>query len=188
MAKTERDLFPVRFILERVKNGYILTSKDENDVEEKFKKEVVPNDSIYSRVGKLLNIDSLVPETPVIFYVDQITKNVTTANISSAPSANFLMKYRYATYVKVAKKMSKDTFVLLNIKDTGMLEMYGNEAEETAKKNGITPKYDGNIAYISLQSNTEGRKTFSQYYNKLSIIDVNLVDIVQWNASHQNNK
>ena len=60
--------FPLFFTLERVENGYILTAKENTgslSQEPKFRKEVVAEDKISSRVGQLLNLEAMTKERPL---------------------------------------------------------------------------------------------------------------------------
>lgn len=185
---TEKELFPVTFVLERVKNGFVLTSKQEATSmlnAPKYEKEVVISENIYTRVGKLLNIDSLIPEHPVVYYVDSITQKSYENSLTSTVDPGIQVKLRYCQFFRVSKRIPKDTLILLNIKETKTLEMYGQDAETAAKSGNIQVKRSGSISYLILPSDSEGRKAFSRYYNKISIVDASLGEIMEWDSSHK---
>ena len=65
------------FTLERVRNGYILTTKEEtgSPKEAVYRKEVVTEDKIHSRIGQLLHLDTMTNEHPVVFHVEAVSQN-----------------------------------------------------------------------------------------------------------------
>jgi len=67
----QNKIFPLFFTLERVDNGYILTAKEETGglSEGGYRKEVVTDDKINSRIGQLLHLDTMVKEHPVVFQI-----------------------------------------------------------------------------------------------------------------------
>ena len=71
---TQNKIFPLFFTLERVDNGYILTVKEETAglSEGGYRKEVVTDDKINSRIGQLLHLDTMVKEHPVVFRVEAV--------------------------------------------------------------------------------------------------------------------
>ena len=71
---TQNKIFPLFFTLERVDNGYILTAKEETAglSEGGYRKEVVTDDKINSRIGQLLHLDTMVKEHPVVFRVEAV--------------------------------------------------------------------------------------------------------------------
>ena len=69
--------FPLFFTLERVENGYILTAKENTgslSQEPKFRKEVVAEDKISSRVGQLLNLEAMTKERPLLFHIEAVNE------------------------------------------------------------------------------------------------------------------
>ena len=73
----QNTIFPLIFTLERVRNGYILSAKEETGSaqEPAFRKEVVTDDKIHSRIGQLLHLDTMTNEHPVMFHVEAVSKN-----------------------------------------------------------------------------------------------------------------
>ena len=58
---SQNNIYPLFFILERVRNGYILTAKEETGglKEAGFRKEVVSEDKINARIGQMLHLDAI---------------------------------------------------------------------------------------------------------------------------------
>ena len=82
--------FPLFFTLERVENGYILTAKENTcslSQEPKYRKEVVADDKICSRVGQLLNLEAMNKERPLLFHVEAVNEG-TYKTDATVPSDN----------------------------------------------------------------------------------------------------
>lgn len=73
MASTN-NIYPLFFTLERVHNGYILTAKEDTGglKEAVYRKEVVMEDKINTRIGQMLHLDTMVKEHPVVFHVEAV--------------------------------------------------------------------------------------------------------------------
>ena len=56
---SQNNIYPLFFTLERVRNGYILTAKEETGglKEAEYRKEVVSEDKINARIGQMLQVD-----------------------------------------------------------------------------------------------------------------------------------
>ena len=132
---SQNNIYPLFFILERVRNGYILTAKEETGglKEAEFRKEVVSEDKINARIGQMLHLDAMVKERPVVFHVEAVGES--TYQMANERSSDELTEAKLA-YVHINSKDIKDGSILsLLIKDTDSIEVYGFEAERAAKSN-----------------------------------------------------
>lgn len=128
MASTN-NIYPLFFTLERVHNGYILTAKEETGglKETAYRKEVVMEDKINTRIGQMLHLDAMIKEHPVVFHVEAVGE--TTYDIATEHTSNDITEAKLA-YVHINSKDIKDGSVLaLLITDTNIIEVYGMEAE-----------------------------------------------------------
>ena len=129
---SQNNIYPLFFILERVRNGYILTAKEETGglKEAEFRKEVVSEDKINARIGQMLHLDAMVKERPVVFHVEAVGES--TYQMANERSSDELTEAKLA-YVHINSKDIKDGSILsLLIKDTDSIEVYGFEAERAA--------------------------------------------------------
>lgn len=134
---SQNNIYPLFFTLERVRNGYILTAKEETGglKEAEFRKEVVSEDKINARIGQMLHLDAMVKERPVVFHVEAVGES--TYQMANERSSDELTEAKLA-YVHINSKDIKDGSILsLLIKDTDSIEVYGFEAERAAKSNNI---------------------------------------------------
>lgn len=181
----QTNIFPLFFKLEKVNNGYILTSAPETDgvKDSVFVKEIVTEDKINSRIGQLLQLNTLKKEKPVMFHVEAVGE--TTYKFTEEGSAEDLMVAKLA-YIHFHQQNIKDgSTLVLNIKDTGTLEIYGLEAERAAKKNGIPLNRMRGIPLLSFPSSKEGQKSLASYVGKISLNDVTHKKIMEWYESRK---
>ena len=97
--------FPLFFTLERVENGYILTAKENTgsmSQEPKFRKEVVAEDKISSRVGQLLNLEAMTKERPLLFHVEAVNEG--TYKTESDVPADHVMEAKLA-FVHISQRI-----------------------------------------------------------------------------------
>ena len=108
--------FPLFFTLERVENGYILTAKENTgslSQEPKFRKEVVAEDKISSRVGQLLNLEAMTKERPLLFHVEAVNEG--TYKTESDVPADHVMEAKLAFVHIKSKNIPADTVLVLQV-------------------------------------------------------------------------
>ena len=145
--------FPLFFTLERVENGYILTAKENTgslSQEPKFRKEVVAEDKISSRVGQLLNLEAMTKERPLLFHVEAVNEG--TYKTESDVPADHVMEAKLAFVHIKSKNIPADTVLVLQLTDTHSIEVCGDKAEKLAKDNGISITRTGGIPVLRLQT------------------------------------
>ena len=123
--------FPLFFTLERVENGYILTAKENTgslSQEPKFRKEVVAEDKISSRVGQLLNLEAMTKERPLLFHVEAVNEG--TYKTESDVPADHVMEAKLAFVHIKSKNIPADTVLVLQLTDTHSIEVCGREVSE----------------------------------------------------------
>ena len=182
---SQSNSFPLYFTLERVDNGYILTAKEESGSltqEAVFRKEVVTEDKIHSRIGQLLHPDALNKEFPVVFRIEAAGLNTYKTDVE-APTDNLMeAKVAYAHFVP--KNISNDTVVALVIEDTQTVEVYGLDAENIAKRNNIKVIRSGGIPLLRFPYSKDGQKHLASMCAKISIHNVTHREVLQWYAEH----
>lgn len=183
---TSNTLFPMLFTLEHVENGYILTAKEESaglSQEATYKKEVVAEDKINSRIGQLLHLDAMVKERPVVFHVEAVNKGTYDMGEKVLPDDNMEAKLAYVHFK--SKDTDSEGIVVLLIKDTQCLEVYGADAEKLAKQNNLKLLRAGGIPFLRFPNTKEGNKLFYSYCPKLRLMEVTLAAIQEWYDSHR---
>ena len=122
---SQNNIYPLFFILERVRNGYILTAKEETGglKEAEFRKEVVSEDKINARIGQMLHLAAMAKEHPVVFHVEAVGES--TYQMANERSSDELTEAKLA-YVHINSKDIKDGSIMsiLN-KDTDSIVVYG---------------------------------------------------------------
>lgn len=177
--------FPLFFKLERVNNGYILTAKEETGgvKDGAFVKEVVAEDKIASRIGQLLKLDTLVKEHPVMFHVEAAGEN--TYHLTDAATDSKLAEAKLA-YVHFHSQNLKDgSSLVLKVKDSETLEIYGMIAEKTAKNNNIPLNRMCGIPLLTFPNSKEGQKSVASYVGKISLNEVTHEKILDWYNRHK---
>ncbi|MEL4865082.1 MULTISPECIES: hypothetical protein [Bacteroides] len=179
-------LFPLLFTLERVENGYILTSKEEGGSltkEAEFRKEVVIEDKINARIGQLLHLDKMNKEQPVVFYVEHVNENTYKSETEVEPDATMDAKLHFIHFNAPKKN---DGTLVLHIKDTNQLEIYGAEAEAIAKANNLALLRSVKTPYLRFAASVEGKKALAAYCNgRLSLMEVTTSQISKWYSEHK---
>lgn len=181
----QNNIFPIFFTLERVHNGYILTAKEETGgvKEAAFRKEVVAEDKINSRIGQMLHLDAMVKERPVVFHVEAVGE--TTYQVDSSFQPDELTEAKLA-YVHINSKNCVDGSVMsLLIKDTNNIEVYGIEAERVAKINNLPLSRDGGVPILRFPNTKEGKKSLSSYFGRTILTETSNKEIINWYSSHR---
>lgn len=181
----QNNIFPLFFTLERVHNGYILTAKEETGgvKDATYRKEVVAEDKINTRIGQLLHLDAMVKERPVVFHVEAVGES--TYQLESSLPADELMEAKLA-YVHIGSKNCADGSVMsLLVKDTNTIEVYGMEAERVAKINNLPLSRAGGIPMLSFPNTKEGKKSLSSFFGRTLLTEASNKEIMNWYVNHK---
>lgn len=178
--------FPLFFTLERVENGYILTAKENTgslSQEPKFRKEVVAEDKISSRVGQLLNLEAMTKERPLLFHVEAVNEG--TYKTESDVPADHVMEAKLAFVHIKSKNIPADTVLVLQLTDIHSIEVCGDKAEKLAKDNGISITRTGGIPVLRLPDNKDGKKLLASFCNRPQLLTTTQKEILQWYNEHK---
>lgn len=181
---SQNNIYPLFFILERVRNGYILTAKEETGglKEAEFRKEVVSEDKINARIGQMLHLDAMVKERPVVFHVEAVGES--TYQKANERSSDELTEAKLA-YVHINSKDIKDGSILsLLIKDTDSIEVYGFEAERAAKSNNIPLFRVNGVPVLSFPNTKDGKKALATCVGRTLLTEVSIQQLTDWYHSH----
>lgn len=184
MASTN-NIYPLFFTLERVHNGYILTAKEETGglKEAVYRKEVVIEDKINTRIGQMLHLDAMVKEHPVVFHVEAVGE--TTYDIATEHTSNDIAEAKLA-YVHINSKDIKDGSVLaLLITDSNIIEVYGMEAERTAKVNNLPLVRMNGIPLLRFPNTKEGKKALANYFGRTLLTEISCQKLSEWYETHK---
>lgn len=184
MASTN-NIYPLFFTLERVHNGYILTAKEETGglKEAVYRKEVVMEDKINTRIGQMLHLDAMVKEHPVVFHIEAVGE--TTYDIATEHTSKDITEAKLA-YVHINSKDIKDGSILaLLITDTNIIEVYGMEAERTAKVNNLPLVRINGIPLLRFPNTKEGKKTLSNYFGRTLLTEISCQKLSEWYETHK---
>lgn len=184
MASTN-NIYPLFFTLERVHNGYILTAKEETGglKEAAYRKEVVMEDKINTRIGQMLHLDAMVKEHPVVFHVEAVGE--TTYDIATEHTSNDITEAKLA-YVHINSKDIKDGSVLaLLITDTNVIEVYGIEAERAAKVNNLPLVRMNGIPLLRFPNTKDGKKALANYFGRTLLTEISCKKLSEWYERHK---
>lgn len=184
MASTN-NIYPLFFTLERVHNGYILTAKEETGglKETAYRKEVVMEDKINTRIGQMLHLDAMVKEHPVVFHVEAVGEK--TYDIATEHTSNDITEAKLA-YVHINSKNIKDGSVLaLLITDTNIIEMYGMEAERAAKVNNLPLIRMNGIPLLRFPNTKEDKKALANYFGRTLLTEISCKKLSEWYETHK---
>lgn len=182
---SQNNIYPLFFILERVRNGYILTAKEETGglKEAEFRKEVVSEDKINARIGQMLHLDAMVKEHPVVFHVEAVGES--TYHMANERSSDELTEAKLA-YVHINSKDIKDGSILsLLIKDTDSIEVYGIEAERAAKSNNLPLVRVNGVPVLSFPNTKDGKKALATCVGRTLLTEVSIQQLTDWYHSHK---
>lgn len=178
--------FPLFFTLERVKNGYILSSKEEPiglTQESHYKKEVVTNDKIDVRIGHLLCLDTLTEEHPVVFHVEAIGEK--TYKVDDMGDNDNLMVAKLSFAHFNARKYPDDNIIMLQISETNMIEIYGRDAERLSDANNIALKRADGIPFLRFPNTKDGMKVLATCVKNPIVLKVSEEKIIEWYNTHK---
>ena len=178
--------FPLFFTLERVENGYILTSKENTgslSQEPKYRKEVVAEDKISSRVGQLLNLEAMTKERPLLFHVEAVNEG--TYKTDSTVPADHVMEAKLAFVHVKSKNIPADTVLVLQLTDIHTIELCGDKAEKIAKGNDISITRAGGIPLLRLPDNKDGMKLLASCCKHPQLLTTTQKEILQWYEEHR---
>ena len=156
---SHNNIYPLFFILERVRNGYILTAKEETGglKEAEFRKEVVSEDKINARIGQMAN--------------ERSSDELTEAKLA---------------YVHINSKDIKDGSILsLLIKDTDSIEVYGIEAERAAKSYNIPLFRVNGVPVLSFPNTKDGKKALATCVGRTLLTEISIQQLTDWYHSHK---
>lgn len=182
---SQNNIYPLFFTLERVRNGYILTAKEETGglKEAEYRKEVVSEDKINARIGQMLHLDAMVKECPVVFHVEAVGE--TTYQFSSEHPSDGLTEAKLA-YVHINGKDIKDGSILsLLIKDTDTIEVYGIEAERAAKSNSLPLVRVNGVPILSFPNTKDGKKALASCVGRTLLAEISIRQLTDWYFSHK---
>lgn len=182
---SQNNIYPLFFTLERVRNGYILTAKEETGglKEAEFRKEVVSEDKINARIGQMLHLDAMVKERSVVFHVEAVGES--TYQMANERSSDELTEAKLA-YVHINSKDIKDGSILsLLIKDTDSIEVYGFEAERAAKSNNIPLSRVNGVPVLSFPNTKDGKKSLATCVGRTLLTEISIQQLTDWYHSHK---
>lgn len=178
--------FPLFFTLERVENGYILTAKENTGSmtqEPQYKKEVVVEDKISSRVGQLLNLEAMIKERPLLFHVEAVNEG--TYKTDGDTPADRAMEAKLAFVHIKSKDIPSDSVLVLQLTDIHTLEIYGDRAAKVAKENNIGITRVGGIPMLRFPDTKDGMKLLASYCKRTQVFTYTQKEILQWYDEHQ---
>ena len=182
----QNNTFPMSFTLERVDNGYILTSMDNgNSIADPIeRKEVVIDDKINARIGQLLNLSTMKKELPIVFHIEAISESAYRQG-KDAPT-DFKTESLLAYYHYRSRKLTDGSVLILQIAESNTLEVYGEAAERAAANcNSLHLSRIGNAAVLKLENTKEGMKTLASCISKSSLLATSLKEIEKWYSEHK---
>ena len=161
------------FTLERVRNGYILTTKEEtgSPKEAVYRKEVVTEDKIHSRIGQLLHLDTMTNEHPVVFHVEAVSQN-------AYQPVNNVMRDDMAE-----AKLAFIHFCSGNIHDGSVICLRLNDT--AAKKDDYPIAYVGGIPALSFPNTKEGKKSLTALFPRPRLIETTNQQVSEWYNSRK---
>ncbi len=181
----KNDIYPLFFTVEKVRNGYILTIKEKKAGTDEyvFCKEVVAEDKIDARVGKLFQMERITPEYPIVFHVEAVSES--TYNLGNGQQTTELAKAKLAYTHICTKGMDKGKATALRIQETGTVEVWGDQAERAARSHEIPLSYVGIIPMLSFPNTKEGLKAVSATFSQINLTDTSNKEISEWYISHK---
>ena len=173
------------FTLERVRNGYILTTKEEtgSPKEAVYRKEVVTEDKIHSRIGQLLRLDTMTNEHPVVFHVEAVSQNAyqPVNNVMRDDMAEAKLAFIHFS----SGNIHDGSVICLRFNDTDTIEVYGAEVETAAKKDDYPIAYVGGIPALSFPNTKEGKKSLTALFPRPRLIETTNQQVSEWYNSRK---
>ena len=181
----QNTVFPLMFTLERVCNGYILTTKEEtgSPKEAVYRKEVVTEDKIHSRIGQLLHLDTMTNEHPVVFHVEAVSQNAyqPVNNVMRDDMAEAKLAFIHFS----SGNIHDGSVICLRFNDTDTIEVYGAEVETAAKKDDYPITYVGGIPALSFPNTKEGKKSLTALFPRPRLIETTNQQVSEWYNSRK---
>lgn len=177
--------FPLFFTLEKVNKGYILTAKEDNGglKEATYQKEVVTENEIEVRIGKLLKLSALTPNQVAVFHVEAVGADV--YQIDNELPTNELTEAKLAYVHFNGNKVNGQSVIALQIKDTDTLEVWGEDASKAAKNNNIPLTRVGGIPVLVFPNTKDGRNALSACFNHIDLNPTSHEKLLQWYKSRK---
>lgn len=179
-------VFPLRFTLERVENGYVLTSKKASGSPGKdasYSKEVVMDEKINSRIGQLLRLDTMPTEQQIVFYVEAVSEGIYKTDVEIDTDGLMEAKLAFAHF---NNKTPSESILALQFSDTNCLEIYGEDADKVAKQNNLSVARSGGIPFLRFPNTKDGKRNLATLTNgKLALMEVSSDTVKKWYASRQ---
>ena len=173
------------FTLERVRNGYILTTKEEtgSPKEAVYRKEVVTEDKIHSRIGQLLHLDTMTNEHPVVFHVEAVSQNAyqPVNNVMRDDMAEAKLAFIHFC----SGNIHDGSVICLRFNDTDTIGVYGAEVETAAKKDDYPIAYVGGIPALSFPNTKEGKKSLTALFPRPRLIETTNQQVSEWYNSRK---
>ena len=181
----QNTIFPLIFTLERVRNGYILSAKEETGSaqEPAFRKEVVTDDKIHSRIGQLLHLDTMTNEHPVMFHVEAVSKNAYQPVDDTMKDDMAEAKLAFIHFS--SGNIHDGSVICLRFNDTDTIEVYGAEVETAAKKDDYPIAYVGGIPALSFPNTKEGKKSLTALFPRPRLIETTNQQVSEWYNSRK---
>ena len=181
----QNTIFPLIFTLERVRNGYSLTTKEEtgSPKEAVYRKEVVTEDKIHSRIGQLLHLDTMTNEHPVVFHVEAVSQNAyqPVNNVMRDDMAEAKLAFIHFC----SGNIHDGSVICLRLNDTDTIEVYGAEVETAAKKDDYPIAYVGGIPALSFPNTKEGKKSLTALFPRPRLIETTNQQVSEWYNSRK---
>lgn len=151
--------------------------------EPKYRKEVVAEDKISSRVGQLLNLEAMTKERPLLFHVEAVNEG--TYKTDSTVPADHVMEAKLAFVHVKSKNIPADTVLVLQLTDIHTIEVCGDKAEKIAKGNDISITRAGGIPLLRLPDNKDGMKLLASCCKHPQLLTTTQKEILQWYEEHR---
>lgn len=174
------NIYPLFFTLEKVYNGYIRTAKEDTGgmKEPKFRKEVVSEDRISTRIGQLLHLEALNNELPTTFHVEAIVEG--TYQIEEASVADELMTAKLAYGHFSSRTAPAGKIRLFHFLDDKTIEVYGSAAKEIAAVMNVPYQNISGIPVLTYPYTEESQKSLASHFRDITMVDVTKQKIKDW--------
>lgn len=178
-------VYPIFFILERVENGFILTSKSASSPT--IKKEIVAEDRISARIGELLAFGSLKKGCTQKYYFDTVSFDPKTSPNDPANYAitDELFAAKYCFYNFRRQDLKDGSILCINDKDTGDIEIFGTEAEKIFQKMDLTVVRKFGIPVIFFKNDKNGKMCLTKYAGRVTMVELTQKEILEWYHKHK---
>lgn len=179
------NFFPIFFTLEHVNNGYILTAKEDNGGMKKatYQKEVVMENDIDERIGRLLRLSALKKDKPVVFHVETAAEG--TYQFGDDLPGDALADAKLAYVHFNSRHYTDGSVVALHVKDSDTIEVWGADAEKASGNNGIPLTRVGGIPMLTFPNTKEGRNSLSACFSQIKLNPTSHDELQKWYQSRK---